>query len=35
MPKSIEDYLYQLERRILIEELWEDNEGYDLLANGE
>lgn len=35
MPRSIEDYLYQLERRILIEELWEDNEGYELLADQE
>ena len=24
-PKNIEDYLYELEKKILIEEIWEDN----------
>ena len=32
-PKNIEDYLYELEKKILIEEIWEDNEGYLLLSN--
>lgn len=35
MPNNIENYLYELERKILIEEIWEDNEGYRLLCNEE
>lgn len=32
MPKNIEGYLYDLEKKILIQEIWEDHEGYDLLS---
>jgi hypothetical protein len=31
MPKNIEGYLYDLEKKILIQEIWEDEEGYQLL----
>lgn len=35
MSQNIVKYLYYLEHRILIEELWEDSEGYHLLADAE
>ena len=31
MPKNIEDFLYDLEKKILIQQIWDDNEGYNLL----
>lgn len=32
IPKNIEGYLYDLEKKILIQEMWEDSEGFDLLT---
>jgi len=33
MPKNLEGYLYDLEKKILIQEIWEQGEGYELLTN--
>lgn len=33
MPKNIEIYLYNLEKKVMIEEIWDDNIGYSFLSN--
>lgn len=33
MPKNILGFLYDLEKKILIQEIWEFGEGYDLILN--
>jgi hypothetical protein len=32
MPKNIKEYLYSLEKKILIQEIWEDETGYSLIS---
>ena len=34
MPQSIEGFLYELEKKILIQEVWDDQEGYGILQEG-